>query len=137
MAQPLLVTAAIAMQEDDVLLTLRGREPYALEWALPSGVGAWRFTSDPLEAIVGEVEGDVGCLFKGPKFFTALYSDRHGPTLTLFYEGILEGIPIPLCRNVMDARYFPLEKAVKMSLAFDHNHALELYYQYRQAQKGR
>lgn len=123
---PKLVTSALIVKDGSVLLLKNGRGPYKDYWGFPGGVGGWQNTSDPLEAIIAEVQGDVGCQFSGD-FFTANYTNTHEPTVTLFYVGSITGEPIPVCKMVLEARYFPIEEARNMNLAYDHNEVLERY----------
>ena len=122
--QPQLVTAALVIKDKEILLLKRGNEPYKDYWGFPGGIGGWEKTSNPLEAVIEEVRGDVGCEFTGT-FLTVNYSDNHKPTLTLFYIGSIAGEPTPVCKNAAEARYFPIQQARSMKLAFDHNEILE------------
>ncbi len=124
--QPLLATAALVVRDQEIFLLKRGREPYKYQWGFPGGIGGFKKTADPLEAIVEEVKGDVGCEFRG-EFFTYNYSDKEGPTVTLFYVGSIHGELQPVCKNVLEAKYFLLEDARRMELAFDHSVVLERY----------
>ena len=125
--QPLLVTAALVVRDDGILLLKRGREPYLNQWGFPGGVGGFKVSKNPYEAVVSEVLGDVGCTFKG-EFFMQNYFAQNEPTVTLFYVGSIEGEPVPRCEGVLLAEYVPIREAVMKDLAFDHNIVLEEYF---------
>jgi len=81
MVTPLLVTAALVIKEDSILLLKNGRGPFKDYWGFPGGIGGWESTSDPLEAIIEEIQGDVGCRFSGD-FFTLNYSNQYLPSFS-------------------------------------------------------
>ena len=127
MASPLLVTAAIIIHNNQVLLTRNNGKPYGPEyWGFPAGIGGFSNYSDPALAVMDEVRGDIGCDFKG-HFFTQHYFEppEKPPTITIFYVGSILGDPRPVCKNVLEVKYFPLDQAKRMCLKYDHNHVLE------------
>jgi len=123
--QPLLATAALVIEDNKILLLKRGKEPYKNQWGFPGGIGGFKKTLDPSKSIIEEIRGDVGCEFNG-KFFIYNYS-KDNETLTLFFIGSITGNPKPVCKNVLEAKFFKFEEVRKMNLAFDHNIVLEKY----------
>lgn len=133
MSQPLIVTAAIILKEDQVLLTRNKNCIYGPDsWGFPAGIGGFKKTSDPYLAVIEEVKGDIGCLFEGNLFmFNYFNIPKLPPTMTLFYIGTIQGEPHPVCHNVLGINYFNLKEADKMRLKYDHNLILnELIQEY-------
>lgn len=127
MVSPLLVTAAMIIYDGQILLTRNNGLPYGPDyWGFPAGIGGFKKNSDPALAVIEEVRGDIGCDFNG-SFFTQHYFEppERPPTLTMFYVGSIEGEPKPVCKNVLEVKFFPLNEAKKMQLKYDHNHALD------------
>lgn len=127
MLQPLLVTAAIIIKEDQILLARNRSCIYGPDtWGFPAGTGGFKKTSNPYLAVCQEVRGDVGCEFKG-EFFMLNYFEPPGklPTVTIFYRGEIKGTPVPVCGDVIEAKYFPMENARELKLKYDHNKILE------------
>ena len=133
MASPLLVTAAMIIYDDQILLTRNNGSPYGPDyWGFPAGIGGFKKYSDPALAVIEEVRGDIGCEFNGTFYIQHHFEPpRRPPTVTMFYVGTIEGVPNPVCKNVLEAKFFPLEEAKDLQLKYDHNHALdELLNQY-------
>lgn len=126
MPPPKLVTSALIIKDDSILL-IKNRKNHG-QWSFPGGIGAWEKTSDPLEAVILEVQGDIGCHFQGD-FFMSNYRSSPEPTLTLFYIGTIQGNPTLVCKNILEARYIPLTQAQTLSLAYEHNSILKKYIQ--------
>lgn len=126
MAVPKLVTAAIIFDKDEenILLVLNKRNPENTSYGFPGGVGGWKEYSDPYESVIEEVRGDIGCVFDG-KFFKYNFRNNEEPVVTLFFTGTITGQPHPVCGNIKDVKYFPLEDVRKMDLVYEHNKMLE------------
>ena len=122
---PVLITAALIIEQDKILLVQNKKDPKKA-YGFPGGLGAFKKTSNPDEAVIEEVEGDTGCKFHG-SFFTYHYRNEGTPFLTLFYIGSITGNPKPVCSNIVDVRYFTLEEARQMELAYEHNLILEKF----------
>jgi ADP-ribose pyrophosphatase YjhB (NUDIX family) len=125
MAKPILVTSAIIIEDRNILLVQNQKDPKKA-YGFPGGVGAWETVSDPKEAVIKEVMDDMGCEFNG-SFFTYGFRDGETPIVTLFFLGTIKGQPHPVCKNIIDVKYFPIEEARKMELAYEHNAILEKY----------
>lgn len=128
MGQPLLVTAAIIVDDlknpQKIFLVKNGRNPNNESYGFPGGVGGFEKTADPAVAVRAEVSGDIGCDFVGA-FFTVSYRDDVMPVVTFFYIGTITGDPHPVCKNIVDAQFFPIADARKMHLTYEHNAVLE------------
>ena len=123
--QPKLVTAAIILNsKDEVLLAKRNKEPDKGFWALPGGVGAFKYFQDPYKAVQKEVEIDFGCGFEG-KYFCYNYDKKFEPTVTLFFIGKIVGQLVLNQKQNSEIQWFKLGEAKKIKLAFDHNSILE------------
>ena len=128
MSFPLIVTAAIILEDDYILLTRNKHSIYGSDmWGFPAGIGGFRKTSNPDEAIIHEVAGDIGCHFSGELTIVNPYFEPVGepPCLTLFYVGSITGTPRPVCHNVLDVAYFSLDEAMNIPLRYNHKEALE------------
>lgn len=123
----ILVTAAIILNENNILLVKRAREPYKGYWSFIGGVGAFDHTSDPIEAVKLEVMADINCKFQ-PRFFMYNYQVFDVPTVTLFFYGPISGEPKIEQKYVEEYKWFDLEEANKMELGFDHNKVLNCYF---------
>lgn len=125
MSPPRLVVAGIALKDNSVLLIKRAREPFKEYWSFSGGCGAFEKTNDPVEAVKLELKWDTGCDFE-PKFYTWNFADFNIPTVTLFFIGNLNGNPKsvhPEC--ISECKWFSLEEADKLKLAFEHNTILK------------
>lgn len=125
MAKPILVTSAIIIEGKNILL-VQNRKHLEPCFGFPGGVGAFEKMSDPAQAVIQEVLGDIGCTFSG-SFFTYHFRDGEVPVVTLFFVGTISGEPHPVCKNIVDVKYVPIEEARKMDLAYEHNFILEKY----------
>ena len=126
MAVPKLVTAAIVFDKDEenILLVLNKRDPENTRYGFPGGAGGWKKYTNPYEAVIEEVRGDVGCEFTG-KFYKCSFREDEESVVTLFFFGTIMGQPHPVCGNIKDVKYFPLDEARKMDLTYEHNQMLE------------
>ena len=126
MAVPKLVTAAIIFDKDEenILLVLNKRDPENTRYGFPGGVGGWKEYTDPYEAVIEEVFGDMGCKFTG-EFYKYSFRKDEEAVVTLFFVGTITGQPRPVCGNIKDVKYFPLDEVRKMDLTYEHNQILE------------
>ena len=123
MKPPLLVTAAMIINNNKILLVKRAREPYKAFWSFVSGCGAFEEVSDPVEAVKIEVKGDLNCEFE-PTFFKYSYTTLKIPTIALFFYGTIKGAPKITPKYVLECKWFNLDEAINMKLGFDHNKIL-------------
>lgn len=91
------------------------------------GCGAFRDTSDPMEAIKMEVQFDIGCEFE-PKFFTCTYQISQTPVITLFFYGAVKGTPkIGHPEYVSECKWFKMKEMTGVELGFDHKEILKKF----------
>ncbi|MBU1118608.1 NUDIX hydrolase [Patescibacteria group bacterium] len=123
-----LVTAALILDNDEknILLVLNKKDPTNTQHGFPGGIGGFEKYDDPAQAVKEEVRGDTGCIFEG-EFYTYRFRMDDIPTITLFFVGKITGQPRPVCKNIKDVKYFPLENATKMKLMYEGNNVLEQY----------
>ena len=117
--QPSLVTAAVIINKDKILLVKRAREPFKGRWSFVGGKGAFEDTSNPLTAVKQEVRADLNCEFH-PKFFTYYHENFGKPTVTLFFYGNIEGKPKITPKYVSECRWFLIKEIKDLNLAFEH-----------------
>ncbi|MEA3430244.1 MAG: hypothetical protein U9R08_03145 [Nanoarchaeota archaeon] len=126
MNQPLLVTAAIIEKNQKLLLIKRAREPFKDYWCFIGGCGAFKTTSNPIEAVKIEVLADINCNFK-PNFFRYNQDKFEVPTITLFFYGSIEKTPVITPKYVSEYRWFDKKDILKLNLGFDHKLILNEY----------
>ncbi|MFH1211954.1 MAG: NUDIX domain-containing protein [Candidatus Woesearchaeota archaeon] len=119
MEQPLLVTVAMIVEKNKILLVKRSRTPFKGYWSLIGGCGAFEKYSDPLDAVKLEVKADLNCSF-APEFLTYSYHEFRVPTVSLFFYGKIIGKPSVNKEFASEYNWFPLKEAAKMELAFAH-----------------
>ncbi len=116
---PSLVTAAVIINKDKILLVKRAREPFKDYWSFVGGKGAFEDTSNPINAVKQEVRADLNCEFE-PKFFTYYHENFGQPTVTLFFYGKIKGKPKITPKYVSEYKWFPIEEIKDLNLAFEH-----------------
>jgi len=128
MPQPLLlVVAAIITQGDKVLLIKRAREPFKGFWSFVGGIGGFEQTGDPEEVVKLEVQGDLGCAFRGTFWG---YRYEHFPeyqlsSVVLYFHGSISGDIQINPTYVSECRWIPLPEAVNFKLGFGHHQILK------------
>lgn len=130
MKQPLLVTAAIIVDKNQVLLVKRAREPFKGYWSFIGGMGGFEHSSNPQEVVKMEVQGDIQCLFHPTFFWYSHYNSRDINSVVLYFYGGITGNPIINPKYVLEYKWFSMEEAVKLELAFDHQAILMKFLQH-------
>ena len=123
------VAAVITRQnlnKTQILLMLRAIEPFRGQWCFPGG---HIDDNEPaIDAVVREIKEEVGLQFKA-KFFD--YFDEiilpcfHA--VVLVFDGAISGEVSSDPNEVTEARWFFVEQALKLPLAFQHNEILKSY----------
>ena len=125
---PITTVAAIITNDDgEILLTRRNVEPYKGQWCLPGGhIDANETVRD---AVIREAKEETGLDFE-PKFIT--YFDEIAPgnnwhAVVMVFSGKGTGEFVMQEKEVTDIRWFALEEARSLPLAFTHNQILDEY----------
>ena len=125
---PIATVAAIIKNEDGkILLTRRNVEPFKGQWCLPGGhIDEFENTR---EAAVREAKEETGLNFEA-EFFT--YTDEIIPELNwhavvMVFTGNGKGELAAQEREVTDIKWFTLDEARSLPLAFVHNKILDEY----------
>jgi 8-oxo-dGTP diphosphatase len=129
--EPKTTVAAIIIDQDSngekVLLTRRKVDPFKDEWCLPGGhVDAGEL---PIAAVIREVKEETNLDFYA-RFFGSFLEDIPQYDQKAFvqvFEGYGRGAAIAAPNEVLEARWFPLDEARSMQLAFWHNEILDVY----------
>jgi 8-oxo-dGTP diphosphatase len=124
------VAAIITRVEDDtteVLLARRNGDPFKGKWCLPGGhvEGDER----PIEAVIREVEEETGLDFYA-RYFDSFLEDIPQFDQTAFVEvfhGYGTGKLFPDPHEVKELKWFTLDDARSMRLAFWHNDILDVF----------
>jgi len=118
---------AVIERNGTVLLVKRNTEPFNGYWTLPGG--HINFGEKAEEAVIREVKEETGLSFS-PKFFG--YRDEiypkinwHGEVLIFF--GKSKGKERVDGEEITDLRWFNIDEALKMELAFEHQKTLKMY----------
>jgi ADP-ribose pyrophosphatase YjhB (NUDIX family) len=128
MAYPKLVTVAIIIKDNKILLIKRANEPELGKWALPSGTGAFAKYSNPEEAVKDEVAYDLNCKFYPKSFFKNYFRDNEVPVLSLIYLGTIKEEPKINPSSVQEWAYFSKQEISNMDLAFEHKKIVNDYF---------
>ena len=121
-------TACAVIEKDNkVLLVKRNTEPFNGYWTLPGGHIDFGETAE--QAIKREVKEETGLTIK-PKFLH--YRDEIYPEINwhgevLIFYGKAEGKEQIDGKEITDIRWFDIEEAIKMKLAFQHEKTLTIY----------
>jgi len=121
------VTVAIIVREDKVLLIRRKNEPFKDHWCLISGVGGHIWHRNLIDAVEDEVHYDIGCNFLTPKFFKCqreFFYNVHD--IVVYFAGTIKDEP-KMTRNVAGFGWFTFEEAMCMDLGFDNHKVLSEY----------
>ena len=125
---PIATVAAIIKNEaGKILLTRRNVEPFKGQWCLPGGHIDANETVET--AVVREVKEETGLEF-APNFIT--YFDEIAPehnwhAVVMVFSGKGMGEIVTQESEVTDIRWFSLEEACSLPLAFVHNQILDEY----------
>lgn len=124
------VGAVLYQSENDkktILLTKRNIEPFKNYWCFPGG-HVEEFEN--LEtAVVREIKEETNLSFQ-PDFlhyFEEIFPDKDIHNVALFYTGEAIGDLLKDDKEVLEIKWFSIDEAMKMDLAFSHNKVLEYY----------
>lgn len=118
---------AVIERDRKILLVKRNTEPFNRYWALPGGHIDFGETAE--EAVMREVKEETGLTFR-PKFLgyrDEIYPDINWYGEVLIFYGEAEGEENIDGKEITDIKWFALDEALNMKLAFEHEKTLELY----------
>ncbi|MEA2037384.1 MAG: NUDIX hydrolase [Nanoarchaeota archaeon] len=123
---------AVIVKESKVLLVKRNHEPFNQHWTLPGGHIDFGETAE--EAVVRETKEESGLEFK-PKFLgyrDEIYPDINWHGEVLVFYGEASGNEQVDGKEIIDIKWFSIDEALNMDLAFDHEKTLKMYLTRRQ-----
>ena len=110
----------------NVLLIQRKKDPYQGQWALPGGYV--NKGEEPLAAAIREL-AEEATLVSGDTRLVGIYGkegrDPRGWVVSVAYTSEATSQKIKANDDAEDARWFPIDEAMAMCLAFDHNQILK------------
>lgn len=111
----------------EILLTRRNIEPFKDYWCLPGGhIDEYEKAEN---AIIREVKEETNLDFK-PHFLCYLdeiYIDNKVHNVVIIYYGTASNIIKADPGEVSDIKWFNIQEALNMTLAFEHNKALQIF----------
>ena len=121
------VAAIVTRNKSEVLLVLRNTNPYKGYWCLPGGfIDQNEFAQD---AVIREVKEETGLNFF-PTFtfyFDEIIPEKQIHSVVLVFNGKGVGQFSFNPDEISDVKWFPLNEAQNMQLAFLHNNILDKY----------
>ena len=128
---PLVTVDAIIEREGEILFVKRRNDPFRGRWAFPGGFVEYGERVE--DALKREVMEETGLTVRIKRFHN-VYSnpdrDPRGHVISLCF--VVEGIGKPRGGDdAMDARFFSMEEALRLDLAFDHEIILKDYMEKR------
>ena len=121
-------TACAVIEKDGkILLVKRNHEPFNQYWTLPGGHIDFGETAE--QAVIREVKEETGLQFK-PKFLgyrDEIYPDIDWHGEVLIFKGTVEGKEEIDNKKIIDIKWFDINEAVNMKLAFEHEKTIEMY----------
>lgn len=119
---PSLTVDAIIVHEEKIVLIKRLKNPHMNKWALPGGFVEYGETVE--NATIREAKEETNLDIKLEEL-VGVYSnpdrDPRRHTVSVVYKASILGDIIHSGSDAKDARFFNIEDALKMELAFDHN----------------
>jgi 8-oxo-dGTP diphosphatase len=116
--------------ETQILLTLRAIDPYKGQWCIPGGHIE---ENEPVkDAVIREVKEETGLQLEA-NFFS--YFDEIIPPdihqVVLVFDGPVAGDITFDPEEVTEIRWFSMDQALELPLAFQHNEILKAYINYK------
>lgn len=116
---PVPAAVALVRRRGQVLLTRRGRPPYAGTWDVPGGF--LEAGEDPERALRRELREELGVAVRRARLI-GFATDRYGPggfpVLTILYGVVLAPGPLRTSDDVSEARWFPAARMPWRQIAF-------------------
>lgn len=125
------VTAVVSPADgtrDTVLLTKRTISPFKGAWCLPGGhIDSYESVSDAVGREVFEETGLVFTPSGSLGWFEEIFPSEEFHAIVIAFFGTGTGSLLPQPEEVAEIAWVPLEKALGMQLAFNHNNVLRRY----------
>lgn len=124
------VGAIITREKDDqveILLTKRKIKPFKDHWCLPGG---YVEDNEPIEAAIKrEVQEETGLVFEASYFksFDDIFPEYGIHNVVNVFVGQGSGTMMPQASEVKEIKWFLLQEACALPLAFSHNEAIAAY----------
>lgn len=122
---PSLTVDAIIVHEEKIVLIKRLKDPHMNKWALPGGFVEYGETVEV--ATIREAKEETNLDIKLDELVGVYSNPERDPrrhTVSIVYKATIIGDVIQSGSDAKDARFFNIEDAIKMNLAFDHNEIL-------------
>jgi 8-oxo-dGTP diphosphatase len=121
------VAAIVTNSASQILLTRRNIEPYRNHWCLPGGhIDLYETVAS---AVVREVREETGLDFDAHfcGYSDEIIPDRELHAVVLVFTGRGSGTPQRQAAEVTEMRWFTLDEARALPLAFTHHQILDAY----------
>jgi len=131
-------TAGAVIEKDNkVLLVKRNHEPFNGYWTLPGGHIDFGETAE--QAVIREVKEETGLTFT-PTFLTyrdEIYKDINWHGEVLVFHGPADGEEKIDRKEIIDIKWFDIDEAINMKLAFEHEKTIKIYKEMKKLQKSK
>ena len=134
------ICAVVVNDKDEILLIKRGREPFAGQWGLISGIGESKKGIKPEKGVIEEVNCDIQTTsFRGKHAFSIpVKNDKFVDEVVVFVGKVDESnlkINPPFS---VDLKWASEEEAKKLkALAFEHKKIINEYFKRRKSLSNR
>lgn len=122
---PSLTVDAIIVHEDEIVLIKRLKDPHMNKWALPGGFVEYGESVE--DATIREAKEETNLDIELGSL-VGVYSkpdrDPRRHTVSVVYMATIKDDFLQSGSDAKDARFFKIEDAINMQLAFDHNEIL-------------
>ena len=110
-----------------ILLTKRNIEPFRNLWCLPGG--HIEEFEDAYDAVIREVKEETNMDFNPVFLFYVdeIFKDKNIHNVALMFYGEATNEPKADPKEVSDIRWFRVNEALKLDLAFTHNEVIEYF----------
>ena len=119
---------AIIVKENKVLLEKRAVEPFKGYWTLPGGKIEFGETAE--QAVKREIKEELNVALEIDHFqgyYDEIFPQLNIHYVALIFVGTITG-EIKPNKEVADWKWFPIEEALTLNLAFKNKEALEAYH---------
>jgi len=110
-----------------ILLTRRNIEPFYNLWCFPGGhVEEYENLE---KAVIREINEETGYNIKPEylHYFEELFPEKSVHNVVIFYTAVANGKMVMDEKEVKEIKWFSVDEAIHLNLAFNHNEVLEYY----------